>query len=460
MVNLTLKFVSCCRNAGLRISTSEVIDCLNHLQLIDFTDETLFKTTLCANFVKSRRDQSSFEYLYHLFFHEMENITTPPNIDLASKLRHKIITKLKRDFDDVNGEEAVIEFLNGNPLLFIEMIYNINTKEEKHKAVLKSNMDQLTQRLNIMLLLNKVKKKTTRFLENTVSDFDKETHFFVKERFNHLFNTATSLLSEEPVPYNENLISAKNTNKHLDQMGEKLFSHLNGDELKQVQSILEKLIRKLKEVVSLRYLKKNKGILDIKKTLRKASAYGGVPIELKFKDKPPNKGKIVVLCDVSGSVWSASRFMLSILYSLQDCFSRVKSFIFVAKPIDVTSFFTEYDANCAVEMILSDTNINLDEATDYGETLRKFKKNHMGILDRKTTFIVIGDARSNYLNPQENILNEIRKKCRRIIWLNPETENSWNTGDSEVSVYMPYCHEFRQCTNLNQLIDFIEELVL
>ncbi|OQY13682.1 MAG: hypothetical protein B6I31_00605 [Desulfobacteraceae bacterium 4572_19] len=389
----------------------------------------------------------------------METTATLPDIKPVSELRRKIIEKLKDSSERTDEDNAVIEFLEGNPLLFIETIHGINIKEEKHKIALKSNMDQLALRLNIMLILNKTKERTTRLLEGSISNYDKKTQSFAKDHFNHLFDTANALLSNDPKPYNESIIRAKNPNQHLKQIGEKLFSHLDKDELEQVHSIIKKLVRKLKEIVLLRYAKKNKGVLDLKRTLRRSAAYYGVPVELKFKDKPPGKGKIVVLCDVSGSVWSASRFMLTILYSLQECFSRVNSFIFVAMPIDVTSFFTNHDVNEALEMILSNADINLDEATDYGETLRGFKQNYLNILDRKTTLIIIGDARSNYLNPQEAILNEMRRKCRRVVWLNPETENSWNTGDSEVSSYMPYCHEFRQCTNLNQLIDFIEELV-
>ena len=84
----------------------------------------------------------------------------------------------------------------------------------------------------------------------------------------------------------------------------------------------------------------------------------------------------------------------------------------------------------------------------------------MNNLDKKTTLIIIGDGRSNYMNPKEHIFGEMREKCRRIIWLNPEPEQFWGTGDSEMKTYKSYCHEVRVCRNLNQLTDFIEELVL
>jgi hypothetical protein len=54
----------------------------------------------------------------------------------------------------------------------------------------------------------------------------------------------------------------------------------------------------------------------------------------------------------------------------------------------------------------------------------------------------------------------MRERCRRVIWLNPEQENLWGSGDSEIRSYTPHCHEVRQCRNINQLLTFIEELVL
>ena len=60
MLNLILKFVSISRAAGLRVATSEVLDCLHQLELVDMLDETQFAAVLRANFAKSRREQLNF----------------------------------------------------------------------------------------------------------------------------------------------------------------------------------------------------------------------------------------------------------------------------------------------------------------------------------------------------------------------------------------------------------------
>ena len=122
--------------------------------------------------------------------------------------------------------------------------------------------------------------------------------------------------------------------------------------------------------------------------------------------------------------------------------------------------FEAHDVNTAVRKILKDPRINYNARTDYGLTFQEFRDRHLQELDKKTTLIVMGDGRSNYLNPREPVLELLRERCRRLIWLNPEQERFWGTGDSEMLRYRHYCNEARPCGNLNQLVDFIQELVL
>ncbi|MCK5204792.1 MAG: VWA domain-containing protein, partial [Desulfobacterales bacterium] len=226
------------------------------------------------------------------------------------------------------------------------------------------------------------------------------------------------------------------------------------------REVIEQLVRRLKDTISRRYARQKRGVLDIKKTLRRAAGYQGIPLELFYRNRPLRKAKIVTLCDVSGSVWSAVRFMLNMLYSLQECFTQVRSFVFVAGLDEVTKVFEDHEINLAIEKVLKEADIEYNAATDYGLTFRQFKNRYMDILNKKTTLIIIGDGRTNYANPEERILNEMRERSRRVIWLNPETQYFWYTGDSEMRTYMGYCDEVRPCQNLNQLLEFIESLVL
>jgi uncharacterized protein with von Willebrand factor type A (vWA) domain len=460
MVNLTLKFVSCCRASDLRISTAEVIDCLTQLQLIDTLDEEQFRAVLCSNFAKSRREQGKFDRLYHLFFHEMRHDTGMAFQDSLSDKIEDIFEMLRNKANGDMTYSAILDFISGDPLAYLKEIRRLQTEGQDSSQKTRFNLGPLASRLQILIHLNTTRNAIMQFLGDNHAVIDSETRRNLTAHFSEYLESAYALLMNEPRPYNDGTEQVKTYEKHIRKLGEKPFSLLTQKEVEEMREVIEQLVRKLKDIISRRYATKNRGALDVKKTLRRASRYQGIPVEIIFRKRPPRKGKIVTLCDVSSSVWSAARFMLNILYSLQECFTKVNSFIFVSGLAEVTEIFENHEINQAIEKVLSEADIEYHVPTDYGETFRHFKRDFMDTLNKKTTLIIIGDARSNYFDGEETILEEMREKSRRVIWLNPEPEQTWYTGDSEMYSYKPHCNEVRPCRNLNQLLNFTEELLL
>jgi uncharacterized protein len=458
MINPILKFVECCRAAGYRISTAEVIDCIEQLELVDVLDEVEFRAALRANFAKSRRDQAHFDRLYHLFFHELRGDLSEEE-GIAQKAG-QVIEALREQLNGDRSHNAVIEFLSGDPLMFLEMMRQIQTENDTSSFGMKFNLGPLASRLKVMVTLNRVHEEIDQFLQRNPFQINSSMRRDLARYFSEYLQSAYALLLKEPRPHTDDQRGFKTHEKHLLELGERPFASLTAREIEEVREVLDKLVRKLKDIISRRYATNRRGVLDVKKTLRRAARYQGVPVEIVFKNRPPKKAKIVTLCDISSSVWSAARFMLNVLYSLHECFEKVNSFVFVSGVKEVTDIFDDNEPNHAIEMILKDLDFNYYVSTDYGETFRQFRNDHMDVLTKRTTLIIMGDARTNYLHPEDRILGEMRERCRRVIWLNPEPMSSWNTGDSEMYAYKQYCHELRQCRNLNQLIEFIEELML
>ena len=459
MVKLIQQFVSCCRAAGLRISTSEVLDSLNQLQLINPTDELQFRSLLRANFAKSMRDVQHFDRLYHLFFHEMRMDTA----DMKQAASHseqikKAAEALNQMPHDNPVYDAVVDFLQGNPLALLREMRRIQTEEEV--TMLRFNLGPLGNRLNVMLQINKAASSANALVEENYAKTDSAAGRDLDGNFAERVAAARSILKSEPRPGDINTKKINTYEQRLKGLGEKSFSSFTREELEEMREAIDKLVRKLKNTVSRCFSVRNRGNLDVKKTLRASAKYNGVHLDIKYRRKAKRKSRIVTLCDVSGSVWAAARFMLNLLYSLQDCFEKVNSFVFIDHLSEVTSIFEEHEINEAISLVLEKSDLNYDASTDYGETLRNFKKDYMELLTKKTTLIIVGDGRSNYMNPEDAILGQMREHCRRVIWLNPEQENLWGTGDSEIRSYMHHCHEMRQCRNINQLFAFIEELVL
>lgn len=462
MLDLIGKFVNAARISGLRISTSEVLDCVDQVKYVDPLDEIEFRTLLRSNFAKSRRDQAKFDQLYHLFFHELQ---VQENISRSESLSGLIDDILEAMQNKANGDltnKVIMDFLKGDPAGVLEFMRQLETDMEgssRNQAGV-PNFSLLGRRLNMMFKLFDVKEAVSAYLKERRMSIDWQTRQDLESYFNQRVDTIFRLMKEDADPDNFSLKKVESRERRLSQLGQRPFGALSAREIEDMRDVIDHFVRKLKDTLHRRYAKKNRGVLDVKKTMRLAAGFQGIPIKVAYRYKPYRKGKIVTLCDVSGSVWSAARFMLNLLYSLQDCFMKVRSFIFVAGLCEVTSIFEEHDINDAIEKVINETDLEYDVDTDYGMTLRAFKQDHYDILDKKTTVIIVGDGRTNYRNPEEKILEEIRDRCRRIIWLNPEPERFWNSGDNVMRTYEKYCNEVRVVGNIDQLLVFIKDLVL
>jgi uncharacterized protein with von Willebrand factor type A (vWA) domain len=257
----------------------------------------------------------------------------------------------------------------------------------------------------------------------------------------------------------------KNNYKHLERfrertLAERNFAYLSDAEIKSMQEVVKKLAEKLKTRVSIRRKRAKHGRLDAKATLRKSMSYGGVPFELVLHRRKKTKPELMLLCDISDSVKNASIFMLQFVYTIQELFSKVRSFVFVADLGEITDMFKEMEINEAIEKAWSGGPINAYTHSDYGFAFQIFRENYMPSVTGRTTVIIIGDGRNNYNDPKEWILKELKQKAKKIIWLNPESPVSWGFGDSEMDKYMRYCDMVEECRNLKQLTAIVDKIIL
>ena len=385
------------------------------------------------------------------------------NLSGSEKISHvkkEIKTRLEANMDQDGAMASIIDFIDGDPASYLQRLRQIESQGSGITRGVGTGFEGMVRRLEIMLAINRTSISISQFLVQNRTRIHWETREDIETHYRQRLNSALRLLTGNRSSGNSRQRVRKSYDRHLGKLGETAFTSLTRKEVQEMRDAIRALVRKLKDTVTLRYAVYARGVLDVKKTLRKAAQFQGLPLELVFRKKPPRRGKIVVLCDVSGSVWSSAKFMLNMLYSLQECFTKVRSFVFVSGLDEVSHFFEDHDVDQAIERVMSDADIAYNASTDYGQTLREFKADYMDILNKKTTLIVIGDGRSNYTNPEAGILNEMREKCRRVLWLNPETEMFWYSGDSEMKTYQEICHEVRPCGNLNQLIAFIKDLIL
>lgn len=235
--------------------------------------------------------------------------------------------------------------------------------------------------------------------------------------------------------------------------------NLTREERAELQTQLRPLARKLATRVAAKRRDGRDGRLDVRRTVRRSLITGGVPVDPVFRPRRPHKPELVLLCDVSGSVASFSRFTLQLVHALQERFTTVRSFAFIDDLDEVTRWFAHGDADEAARRMLVEARlVHLDGHSDYGRALSRFHLSHLAAVTPRSTVLLLGDARNNHRQANDWVLAEIRHRARRVHWLNPEPRRFWDTGDSIASTYARHVDAMVEVRNLAQLATFVEEL--
>jgi uncharacterized protein with von Willebrand factor type A (vWA) domain len=242
---------------------------------------------------------------------------------------------------------------------------------------------------------------------------------------------------------------------------EKSFYNLTEEEIRQMREVVTRLAHRIKNILSIRKRRLKKGKLDLHTMLRRNMAHGGVPFEVIYKQRKKDRPKLVILCDVSSSVANVSRFMLQFVYQLQECFNKIRSFVFVSELGEVTQLFKDLEVNQAIEKALDGGDvINVYTRSNFGHAFHLFWRNYLAAVDNKTTVLVLGDARNNYNDAKAWCLREVHNKAKNVVWLNPESPSAWGFGDSVMDKYLPSVDVAEECRNLRQLSRIVDRLVL
>jgi len=148
------------------------------------------------------------------------------------------------------------------------------------------------------------------------------------------------------------------------------------------------------------------------------------------------------------------------VHAISSQFSKVRSFVFVDGLDEVSRFFEEADdPSDAVARINAEADvIAFDGHSDYGRALLSFHERFADDVTARTTILILGDARNNYHQAHADVLADLRYRAKAVYWLNPEPTSYWNSGDSIVNQYAPYCDRVIECRTLRQLEAFVGEL--
>ncbi|MFC0284323.1 VWA domain-containing protein [Camelimonas abortus] len=240
-----------------------------------------------------------------------------------------------------------------------------------------------------------------------------------------------------------------------DMLASQRIGQLDRSDMQIMQGLVRKMAKRLISLHSRRRRKARRGVLDARRTIRANMQYEGVPFHTIWRRTKVDRPKVMLVCDVSGSVAQVSRFLLLFMHSLHEVLPEVRSFAFSSNLGEVTELFGNYPPDVAMGRTLQ----RFGGSTDYGHALSDFARLALDDVDRRTTVIILGDARNNNGDPRAHILQAIQQRAKQVLFLNPEHRSRWGTGDSVMPVYAAYCNRVISCGSLKELERVVSDLL-
>ncbi len=456
-----VEFIAGLRAAGVRVSLAESADAFRAIDHLGVMDRDLFRAALRTTLVKDAADVPEFEKLFPFYF----SSGGPPLFDPNAELSPDEMQSMKDALRDMLGDDAKLQQLMrylleganptreelerlgnqaGVPLarhphqqswLSRRMLRQLGSDDE-----IRALMQQLIAKLEAMGLRRETLQRLGQLAEENLQRLEEQFEQYVGAQIAQ--NAAQEPRERQPL--------------RLSDLMNRSFNTLGAREIADLKNQVRRLAARLRSRAALRQRRGKRGILDAKRTIRANLRNATVPIFLQHKRRHL-KPKLVLICDVSTSVRPVVEFMLRMVYELQDQIHSARSFVFIDDLNDISAEFAHHRPEVAVERALAD-NPSGHYNTNLGYALAHFCKDYMDTVDHRTTVIFLGDGRNNFLNPRVDMLQEIKRRARRVVWLNPENSRLWGSGDSDMLQYYPHCDTVQEVSNLTQLAEAVDRL--
>lgn len=448
------RFLQVARGAGLRVSAAEGIDAARAVDLVGFSDRTILKDTLGLVLAKTADEKVLYDETFELYFQRDEfsaanDPETKPSPEVQD-LRQWTPDGLHEMGS--SGGPSLPELLASDERAALAMAMEIAAHEsgiEKIRYLTQKN--RYARRILEHMGLHELERQLAALRRTGTPDAAARAQL-LEERVERLWDAVRDFVERSLILF---------ARGEAEQFRERLLksarlANLDRRHLERMRGLVRQMAKRLAIRYSRKRRRRQRGQLDVRRTLRRNMSWGGIPFITAWKQKRIEKARVMVLCDVSGSMAWVSQFLLMFLYALTEVLSDIRSFAYAGSLMEVSDILENQPIDEAITRVMASMGFG---SSNYGNAFADFEEGWMKHVTHKTTVIVLGDARGNGTGPRTDIVGRLAKRAKRIVWLNPEFRSSWGTGDSDIYRYAPYCSLVRECSTLNDLERVVTDLL-
>jgi uncharacterized protein with von Willebrand factor type A (vWA) domain len=445
------QFLQATRSAGLRVSAAEGIDAARAVRVVGYDDRTILKDTLSLVLAKTPDEKALFDECFDLYFKRQgfepddasaSDDEAPPQGQAGGQ-------------GEGMGSGGGGSF--GEMLLNDDRVALATAVEQAAREAGLENIRFFTQRnLYARRVLDRMGlrgvERDMANLRRAATAVTNAQADLLEERIERLRDQVRDLVDRNLL-----LFARGETEKFREELLKSArLTSLERRDLDRMRVLVRAIARKLASRYAKPRRRKLRGQLDVRRTIRRNMAWDGIPFVTVWKQKRIEKPRVMVLCDVSGSVAAMAQFLLMFLYALHEALADISGFAFASSLIEVSDILESEPIETAIAKIMQTIGYG---SSNYGNSLADFEDGWGRYVTNKTTLIILGDARGNRTDPRIDIFQAIAARAKRVIWLNPEYRTAWGTGDSDMLRYRPFCHVATVCNTLRHLERVVTDIL-
>ena len=367
---------------GLCVSPQETADACRILIEFGMEDRETVRVALKTVYAKSREEQKIFDRVFDGYFISEEAIR-------AQNARYR---------EEMEQRQRTVEEelqINGKPMEFSQ-----------------------EQQLAYAQLSEKERQRLQGILEKYKESAERNPGLY--DNFIHSIFTRSIL--EQQMRMEDAVVGGMETDPELGLLYRDISAFTDA-EIPKAIDLIRSVTRTINgELSAKRSRQSRSAVLDFRKTIRKGLETGGSFYKLKYRRKRQQRKRLVLLCDVSGSMVQFSEFALRFIQSLNQVSDDSRVFLF-SEGIYEADPFSLQDMD-RFRSYVRETGL-YGKGTDLGGALEKINGMKPGALNPSVTMLILSDAKTTGQQRALKALEESRRLAGQVIILNPIPERKW-----------------------------------
>lgn len=232
-------------------------------------------------------------------------------------------------------------------------------------------------------------------------------------------------------------------------------------DIEKAKKIVEELIAVLINRKSKRFSPTKKaGIFDFRRMYRHSMPYGEYCMKLYYKNHPIKKTRLLLFCDVSGSMERYSRFLIQLICAMTDKLTDLEVALFSTRMTN----FTPYLQSKNIDILITQMSAQVHDwagGTNIGGSLHELNKDYARkMLHSNTVAIILSDGWDRGdADLMRSEMEVLKRSVHKLMWLNPLMgKEDYEPLCRGIQTALPFLDYFLPVHNLDSLADVIKTL--